>query len=149
MWSSAAVVHDTTIQPQNVVQASMWRALATADRSCEPLPTRKNLQHPECCQLPQAFAGTDPTSLHFARSSAAAQRAFWVSYIGPHILDSEPRLNFLAKGGEGAIVANLLPAQEVRGFSTPGDAYLRKPTANMLPWHVHCMRTDGKASQRL
>lgn len=62
---------------------------------------------------PQAFAGSDPTSLHFARPSTAAQRSFWVNYVGPHILDSEPRLNFLAKGGEGAIVANLLPAQEV------------------------------------
>jgi hypothetical protein len=69
--------------------------------------------------IPQAFAGTDPTSLHFARSSAAAQRAFWQHYVAPHILDSEPRLNFLAKGGEGAIVANLLPAQEVHRNGPP------------------------------
>jgi hypothetical protein len=36
-----------------------------------------------------------------------------VNYVAPHILDNEPRLNFLAKGGGGAIVAILLPAQEV------------------------------------
>lgn len=70
----------------------------------------------EACPLQplQAFAGTDPTSLHFARPSVAAQRAFWVNYIAGHIVDAEPRLNILAKGGEGAIVANLLPAQEVQ-----------------------------------
>lgn len=67
----------------------------------------------KCCAHVQTFADTDPTSLHFARPAAAAQRAFWHRYICGHILDSEPRLNFLARGGEAAIVANLLPQQEV------------------------------------
>ena len=57
--------------------------------------------------------------MHFARPDAAAQRAFWVRFVGGHIMDSEPRLNFLAKGGEGAIVANLLPAQEVSRVPHP------------------------------
>lgn len=42
----------------------------------------------------------------------APQRASWQHYVAPHILDTEPRLNFLAKGGGGAIVAILLLAQE-------------------------------------
>ena len=83
----------------------------------------------------QAFAGIDPTSLHFAKSSAAAQRAFWLHYIAPHILDSEPRLNFLAKGGGGAIVANLLPAQEVCSFSAGSVCCRRTP-----PRCNHCTR---------
>lgn len=60
-----------------------------------------------------AFAGSDPTSLHFARPDAAAQVAFWQQYMRGHILDTAPKLNFLAKGGQGAIVANLLPQQEL------------------------------------
>jgi hypothetical protein len=62
----------------------------------------------------QALAGTDPTSLHLARAHPAAQRAFWLRYVSGHILDGDPRLNFLAQGGAGAVVANVLPAQEVR-----------------------------------
>ena len=77
------------------------------------LSRRRQADRPLSVANSQAFAGTDPTSLHFARPSSSAQRAFWVNYIAGHILDSEPRLNFLAKGGGGAIVANLLPAQEV------------------------------------
>lgn len=90
-----------------------WEEMAGADFA-------KDLDASQPCDaltsiavLPQAMAGTDPTSVHFARDNDALQRAFWSLYVRQYIYSSEPQLNFVAKGGEAAIVANLYPRQKV------------------------------------
>ena len=59
----------------------------------------------------------DPMTQHWSRRSDAARRAFCDIYIRGSLSDSEPRLNFLSKGGGGAVAAIVLPDQKVCTWS--------------------------------
>jgi len=111
-----------------------------AESTCRMHAQHTPKKHALCAV--QAFAGADPTSLHFAKETEAAQGAFWSLYIRPHIFGGDACLNFLAKGGEGAVVANLYPQQKVRGPPPLGNAGLHESMSvcgGLCSWHI-CMR---------
>ena len=55
----------------------------------------------------------DPASVYFAKPSRKAQCTFWTILLRGHLATGEPRLNFVTRGGEGAITARILPQDQV------------------------------------
>ncbi len=67
-----------------------------------------------CLAIVQALAGADPTGPQLAGPSNTSQRAFWRTAIAADCSGAEPRLNFVTQGGEAAVMARVLPQDQVR-----------------------------------
>lgn len=125
------------------------------------------LQHTRFNSLPclQALAGADPTSLAFAGRSDASQQAFWRALVQRHCCGSEPRLNFVLQGGQGAVLTRVLPHHQARDpldyvlhaqfnqerwsarwhwmqdLRPPSALFAHPAVVPLLKWHIHSLFT--------